>query len=63
MYGSISEDESNSVTIEANPASAGLKLNRIIRNVDDKNKPMYDIICNYDFDGTNCSINKHNKTI
>ena len=57
MYDSINE-ESNSTLIDINPVDTSLKLNRIIRNVDDKNKPMYEIKCNYDFDGTNCSITK-----
>ncbi|CAF0772133.1 unnamed protein product [Brachionus calyciflorus] len=50
MYETIKEEGCNSTSIELHPLNSNLKLNRIIRNFEDKSKPMYDVICNYDFD-------------
>lgn len=48
MYQVVSEQN----LTEIEPADMGRGLNRIIRNVSDPTKPMYKIVCNYDFDGT-----------
>lgn len=49
MYQVVSEQ--NVTDVVAEPTDTSLKLNRIIRNDQDPTRPIYKIICNFDFDG------------